>query len=236
MYVKLYYDRSMSKIQTEDKTLKDKQNTQEVEKENQGKSSIFRSDEEIAAMLEELRKKRGNYAKILLNRKKPNSLGRYIASNGKLRLSEKQKELLIKRYKGQVTPIVVPTFMLTGLNKARKDTLAVITYAKKLCSYIFQVTQKSPMKFRYTFIGRLQNFALDILEHLYRASQYRADSPEPARLRRQHQRDAYTILRMISYFAMLALENKCILKKHYISIVDQTNETMTLLVAWMHEK
>lgn len=151
-------------------------------------------------------------------------------------MSEKQKELLIKKYKGQVTPVVVPTFMLTGLNKARKDTLAVITYAKKLCSYIFQVTQKSPMKFRYTFIGRLQNYALDIIENLFRATQYRADSPEPAKLRKQHQRNAYTTLRMLSYFAMLALENKCILKKQYVSIVDQANETMTLLVAWMHDK
>ena len=48
--------------------------------------------------------------------------------------------------------------------------LLVITRAKDLCSYIMQVTQKSPKHFRYTFVSRLQNLSLSAIENLYRAN------------------------------------------------------------------
>ena len=46
--------------------------------------------------------------------------------------------------------------------------LTVITKSKDLCSYIMTVTQKSPKHFRYTFVNRLQNLSLDIVETLIR--------------------------------------------------------------------
>ena len=49
--------------------------------------------------------------------------------------------------------------------------LTVITKAKELCSYIMTVTQKSPKHFRYTFVNRLQNLSLDIVEKLIRANE-----------------------------------------------------------------
>ena len=42
--------------------------------------------------------------------------------------------------------------------------LLVITRARDLCSYIMQVTQKSPKHFRYTFVSRLQNLSLSAIE------------------------------------------------------------------------
>lgn len=39
----------------------------------------------------------------------------------------------------------------------------MVTRAKDLCSYIMTVTQKSPKNFRYTYVSRLQNLAMDCL-------------------------------------------------------------------------
>ena len=52
----------------------------------------------------------------------------------------------------------------------KQSELTVIMKAKDLCSYIMTVTQKSPKHFRFTFVTRLQNFSLDIIEHIYRAN------------------------------------------------------------------
>jgi hypothetical protein len=47
-----------------------------------------------------------------------------------------------------------------------KSELSVITKSKDLCSYVLTVTQKSPKHFRYTFVSRLQNLSLDVLENI----------------------------------------------------------------------
>ena len=49
--------------------------------------------------------------------------------------------------------------------------LFVIVKAKDLGNYIFTVTDKSPKKFRFTLVSRMQNLSLDIIENLYRANQ-----------------------------------------------------------------
>ncbi len=49
--------------------------------------------------------------------------------------------------------------------------LSVITKAKDLCEYILTVTDKSPKRFRFTLTSRLQNYALDIIEHLILANE-----------------------------------------------------------------
>ena len=51
----------------------------------------------------------------------------------------------------------------------RTSELTVITRAKELCAYIMTVTQKSPKHFRFTFVSKLQNLSLSIIERLYRA-------------------------------------------------------------------
>ena len=163
-------------------------------------------------------------------------LDKFLLKYRRLRMDEKQKELLIKRYKGQVAMVVMPVFLVPTVNKVKKDSLAVFTYAKALGKYIYQVTAKAPVKFRYTFTNNLQLSSNRVLECLYRANQYRKDSPEPARLRKKYQMDAYTELRMLSYFAMLAHENNCILSRHYENIAKHINNTLKFLSAWMHEK
>ena len=55
-----------------------------------------------------------------------------------------------------------------SIEGGKKSELSVITKAKDLCSYIMTVTQKSPKHFRYSFVSRMQNIALSIIENLYR--------------------------------------------------------------------
>jgi len=54
----------------------------------------------------------------------------------------------------------------------KKNDLFVITKAKDLAKYILTVTEKSPKKFRFTLVVRLQNYILDALESLYLARGY----------------------------------------------------------------
>ncbi|MCR4593431.1 MAG: hypothetical protein K5761_00050 [Clostridiales bacterium] len=82
-----------------------------------------------------------------------------------------------------------------------QSELVVITKAKDLCSYIMTVTQKSPKQFRFSFISRLQNLSLDVIEYLYRANDiYPSGNIHEAmgeRLDFEHQ--AMTNLKLLSY-------------------------------------
>ena len=49
--------------------------------------------------------------------------------------------------------------------------LAVITKAKDLCSYVMTVTDKSPKRFRFTLVSRMQNYELNVIESLILASE-----------------------------------------------------------------
>lgn len=52
-----------------------------------------------------------------------------------------------------------------------KSELSVITKAKDLCSYIMTVTDKSPKRFRFTLVSRMQNYGLDVIENLISANE-----------------------------------------------------------------
>ena len=83
--------------------------------------------------------------------------------------------------------------------------LSVITKSKDLCSYIMTVTQKSPKQFRFSFVGRLQNLSLSVIENLYRANDtYIQRGDDGAiRWRADYQREAITELRIHGYIALL---------------------------------
>ena len=56
-----------------------------------------------------------------------------------------------------------------GVNK--QGDLSVITKAKEVCSYILTITDKSPKRFRFTLVSRLQNYSLTIIEKLIMANE-----------------------------------------------------------------
>ena len=52
----------------------------------------------------------------------------------------------------------------------KKSELFVVTKTKELAKYLFTITEKSPKKFRFTLVVRLQNYILDALENIYFAN------------------------------------------------------------------
>ena len=118
----------------------------------------------------------------------------------------------------------------------KQSELTVITKAKDLCSYVMTATQKSPKHFRFTFVSRLQNLSLDIIENLYRANEVfvsRQDE-ESKRQRLSYQRAAMTDMRLLGYISLLSMEQCCILPKQYEQISRQLADCQNLLGAWMN--
>ncbi len=118
----------------------------------------------------------------------------------------------------------------------KQSELTVITKTKDLCSYVLTVTQKSPKHFRYTIVSKLQNLVLSAIENLYRANEIFVEKGNPAtqKERLDLQRSAMTDLKLLTYMALLSMEQNCILPKQYEQIARQTTECQNLLGAWMN--
>lgn len=113
--------------------------------------------------------------------------------------------------------------------------LAVIVKAKDLGSYVFTVTDKSPKKFRFTLVTRLQNTCLDIIENLYYANSVYVKGKEDYThigKRNAYQKRAYVKVKMLLYFALIARENQCILPKQHEQISTQAYEVNRMITAW----
>ena len=117
-----------------------------------------------------------------------------------------------------------------------QNELSVITKAKDLCSYIMTVTQKSPKHFRYTFVSRLQNLSLDIIEKLYRANDIFINKNDmnsiQKRLHLQH--EALTSVRLLAYFSQLAMEQGCLIFKQFQQISKYTTDCINMIGGWIN--
>ena len=117
--------------------------------------------------------------------------------------------------------------------------LSVITKAKELCSYILTVTEKSPKRFRFTLVGKLQSYALTVIEALIQANEvYVMDQTqhileEAWKERRSLQQRAITQLKLLSYMAQISMEQQCILPKQYEQITKKIYDTQDLIGAWI---
>lgn len=116
-----------------------------------------------------------------------------------------------------------------------ESELTVITRAKELCRYILVVTDKSPKKFRFTLVSRLQNYSLSVIENLYRANDiyFVECNNQNDQKRLMFQKEAMLALRMIGYFAVIAREQQCILPRQQSQIAKLLVETQRILYAWM---
>lgn len=118
-----------------------------------------------------------------------------------------------------------------------KSELVVITKAKDLGSYIFTITDKSPKKFRFTLVSRMQNLSLDIIEELYRANTvFVKNSKDITHMEKRvyYQHKAYIDLKLLGYIALMSREQQCILPKQYEQISKQATEINQLLVSWVN--
>lgn len=116
-----------------------------------------------------------------------------------------------------------------------KSELTVVTRAKDLCSYIMTVTQKCPKNFRYTYVSRLQNLAMDVIENIFRANDtfVLKGDVRTYNIRLEFQHKALTDLKLLAYFSLLAMEQKCILPKQFEQISRMATDCQNLLGAWI---
>ncbi len=116
-----------------------------------------------------------------------------------------------------------------------QSELTVIVKAKDLCSYIMTVTQKSPKQYRFTFTSKLQNLSMSVIENIYRANETFVEKGdrEAYKTRSEFQHEAMTDLKLLSYFSLLAMENKAITPKQYEQISKQSTEAMNFLGGWI---
>ncbi len=120
-------------------------------------------------------------------------------------------------------------------SKTEKQTseLKVFTVVRKLLSYVVEATEKSPKKFRGSFIDRLRNLTISANGQLVRANLCRLDEETMRRDRINHQVAAFEDLKELESLSFLSMECKCILPRQYEQISKQIAEALKLLSAWI---
>lgn len=163
----------------------------------------------------------------------PNVPGQKMEIQEKVEVAKSVADALGKKYVKKKAEVTYKEGIEENL-MLRYDSseLVVITKMKKLTAYIITVTSKSPQKFRFTFVNRMHNYCLDIIENMFRANSLKKDETKNKIKRKEYQHDAYVNLRLLAYISFLAYENACILKKQYEQISLQISDCVNLLVAW----
>ena len=118
-------------------------------------------------------------------------------------------------------------FVLHDFDPPRDRQMAVFTAAKKLSEYIFVITEKSPKKFRWSIITRLQNASVDVIEYLYRANFEKAEK------RIEYQKSALVSISLVDFFAETA-RSKNAINLHQTEVIGrQILECKKLLNGWV---
>lgn len=118
-------------------------------------------------------------------------------------------------------------FVITDFESPRDKEMAVFTHAKKLSEYIFVITEKSPIKHRWSIVSRLINTSMEIIESLYRANYERGEE------RVLWQKKAMIALNVIDFYAHTAKTKRAITFKQMVIIARQINEIKLLLNGWI---
>ncbi len=112
----------------------------------------------------------------------------------------------------------------------KKSELIVITEVKRLIDYIFVITEKSPKKYRYSFITKIHSLFMEIIELLYEANSITLGEVE----RFNKQKKAVLKLQLLDYLCDLATREKCLLFSQYENITKYINTCMKLLNSWIN--
>lgn len=123
-----------------------------------------------------------------------------------------------------------------GAKMKKENELGIMIKCRKLIEYIFTITEKSPKKFRFTLVSKLQNEVLSVMENLIRANEIfikDRTQVEKYKKRLNYQEEAMVNLKVLGYMAMIAREQECILPKQYEQIAIQVAECRRMLWAWM---
>jgi len=120
--------------------------------------------------------------------------------------------------------------------RTRPADLALTVETKALCEYVFSVTPSAPKRFRFTFVTRLDNLSLSLVETVYRANDTyigKGCSPGSPRRRLDLQQEALTDARLLAYIAEVAYRQGCLLMKQFEQIGQRSARCQWLLGAWI---
>lgn len=118
-------------------------------------------------------------------------------------------------------------FRITEFDPPRDREMAVFTHAKKLSEYIFIITEKSPVKYRWNMVSRLLDTSVEIIENLYRANYDRGDE------RLTWQKKAMTALNILDFYSETAKTKQAITFRQMTIIARQISEVKKLLSGWV---
>ena len=120
--------------------------------------------------------------------------------------------------------------------KKSSSELVVIAKAKDLADYVFEATRKSPKVFRFTFVSRMQNLMLDVVEQLYRANEVYVVKGDTEALGRRHdfQHEASVSLKLLVFVAEMALRQGCLTSKQYEVVSRQAFDVGNLIGGWIN--
>ena len=108
--------------------------------------------------------------------------------------------------------------------------LAVITSAKKLGEYILTIIQKSPAKYRHSYVDLIINTQNDIIENLYLANQMELGMKE----RFNYQSIALAKLKLLDYYCEASRKVDCITFPQYQNVAKYIYECIKLLNGWIN--
>jgi len=116
-----------------------------------------------------------------------------------------------------------------------RSELEVILKAQKLASHIILVTNKSPKKYRYSYVDKLHNNALSIVELLYLANEIKLDPEniEDYQKRLALQTEALAKAKLLGYLSESATRIGVLLRRNYSFIAKLLYELDGLNRAWM---
>lgn len=118
-------------------------------------------------------------------------------------------------------------YRITDFDTPKDREMAVFTHAKKLSEYIFVITEKSPVKYRWNIISRLLDTSVEIIEDLYRANYERGEE------RITWQKKAMTGLNLLDFYAETAKTKQAITYRQMAIIARQISEVKKLLSGWV---
>lgn len=110
--------------------------------------------------------------------------------------------------------------------KDRQQEMAVFTSAKKLAEYVLVITQKSPKKFRWSMVTKLQNSSINIVELLYMAN-FDKDNRE------RYLKKCSVELSLLDFYAETAKRMQAINLKQMLNIGKQLLEVRKMLQGWL---
>ena len=90
------------------------------------------------------------------------------------------------------------------------NELTVITKSKKLKEYILTITKNTDVKYRFTFVNKVHNLCMEIIENIYSANFIKLGSEK-----NEYQVNAQSKLHYLDFVCEMAKNAKCITMHQY---------------------